>query len=88
MSFTKRTITEIHFNWFSLSECGEEYREHKVGKEGVKAIRNECTDSVACYAVDFEDGRCEIVYNPNRVFYSAVNKEQQVEGILRELARR
>lgn len=64
-----KVITEIHFNWFS-TKGGEEYAEHKVGERGVVGIRNECIESLECYAVDFEDGRCELIYNPNRVFYT------------------
>lgn len=65
-----KVITEIHFNWFSTTENGEDYFEHSVGKRGVKSIGNEGIDSVECYAIDFEDGRRELIYNPNRVFYS------------------
>jgi len=67
-------ITEIYFNWFS-TEVGEEYGEHKVGERGVKVIKNGCTEHILCYAIDFDDGRCELIYNPNRVFYSP--KEQR-----------
>jgi hypothetical protein len=65
-------IEAIDFNWSADGNGGANWETHAVGRGGVKKILDVTEDGVACYRVEFDDNRAELVFNPNRVFYSAV----------------
>ena len=60
--------TEIRFNWCATNDEGEEYQSHVVGKLGVKSITDCTEDKIPCFRVVFDDGKAELIFNPNRVF--------------------
>lgn len=62
---------KLHYNWRQVGddsgEMGEDYDFHEVGRHGVVTIRR---DNLDTYSVIFEDGRLEMIYNPNHAFFS------------------
>ena len=59
---------EIRFNWFHSNVSGEEWTTHIVGQHGVKSITDCTEDKIPCFRVTFDDGKAELIFNPNRVF--------------------
>ncbi len=67
----KSNCLMLHYNWRqvgnSSDDMGEDYDTHEVGKNGVVEIRMANPDT---YSVIFDDGRFEVIYNPNHAFFS------------------
>ena len=68
MSTPKRYINTIDYNWYAGDEHGDDYQTHQVGSAGVVRILDVSDHNAVTYRVEFEDGRAELIFNPNRVF--------------------
>lgn len=63
-------ITCVEFNWY-VDECNEALCDsHTVGVDAVIGIREVDPGS---YVVDFENGSQEMIYNPNRAYWTPVH---------------
>lgn len=77
-----KNINCITFNWFfSVTDNVENYEERIVGQKGVASISLDETYDRPHYVVDYDDGRSELVYNPNRVFLNPAAPEESTYPI-------
>lgn len=66
----EKRIKQINFNWRFSQECGEEFEVFTVGNDDVTKIEQIFVGSYEiAYLVSFADGKEQIIFNINRVFY-------------------
>ncbi len=68
----KNKCVKLQFNFVQRNdgeEAGEDYHEHEVGHNKVVNIERHSTQVHDFFTVKFEEGREEIIYNPNRAFF-------------------
>ena len=74
---------QINYNWYYTSDS-DEYNSYKVGEGGVTRIDElhdlDTEQPPGTYVIEFDDERFEVIYNPNKVFYKPVKKENEFKN--------